>query len=287
MRRLTFDNFHPLSAASRAPVFFALTILGVPLALHPRLYAVVRFADFQLPIPCRLLSLSDHCSKILPPRLKVRSRDSALVVREAMLTAKGEKIMNITTSFIAIVSLLLALVTADIATKDQSNSTCNTTTVTNPNRIALNHNETMVSDEPLAEQSVGWSQLLMSLRGFFFSRPSPGGCDDWGCGMNHNEIMVSDAPLAQSANLWSNWLTRVQTFFSSRPSPGGCDEWGCGTNHNETMVRDASLAKNANLRNNWLTSIETFFVSRAIPGGCDEWGCGSNHNESLVRDTNR
>ena len=110
-----------------------------------------------------------------------------------MLTAKGEKIMNITTSFIAIVSLLLALATADIATIDQSNSTCNTTTVTNPNRIALNHNETMVSDEPLAEQSVGWSQLLMSLRGFFFSRPSPGGCDEWGCGSNHNETLVRDS----------------------------------------------------------------------------------------------
>jgi hypothetical protein len=134
-----------------------------------------------------------------------------------MLTVKGKKIMNIGTSFVAIVSLLLALAAADIATKEQSNGTSTTATVTAPNRIALNHNETMVSDAPVAQDANFWSRWVTSLQAFFSTRPKPGGCDEFGCGMNHNETMVSDAPLTQMNNaesvrqfqprveLWQPW----------------------------------------------------------------------------------
>ena len=151
--------------------------------------------------------------------------------------------MNIATSFIAIVSLLLALATADTATKQQSEEKSPAAAQMAPSKIALNHNETMVSDAPLAQEANLWSRWVASVQAFFFSRPLPGGCDDWGCGTNHNETMVSDAPLVQDASLWSRWVTSVQAFFFSRPIPGGCDEWGCGTNHNETMVSDAPLAQ--------------------------------------------
>jgi methionine-rich copper-binding protein CopC len=71
-----------------------------------------------------------------------------------MLTVKGEKIMNIATSFIAIVSLLLALATADMATKQQSEEqTPAAAAEKSPSKIALNHNETMVSDAPLAQNN--------------------------------------------------------------------------------------------------------------------------------------
>jgi hypothetical protein len=56
----------------------------------------------------------------------------------------------------------------------------------------MNHNETMVSDGPLVQQADTWTQWLTSLQAFFFSKPVPGGCDDWGCGMNHNETLVCD-----------------------------------------------------------------------------------------------
>jgi hypothetical protein len=66
-----------------------------------------------------------------------------------MLTVKGEKIMNIATSFIAIVSLLLALATADTATKQQSEEQSPAAAAEkSPSKIALNHNETMGSDAP-------------------------------------------------------------------------------------------------------------------------------------------
>jgi len=106
--------------------------------------------------------------------------------------------MNIATSFIAIVSLLLALATADTATKQQSEEQSPAAAAaTSPSKIALNHNETMVSDAPLAQDASLWSRWVTSVQAFFFSRPIPGGCDEWGCGTNHNETMVSDAPLAQ------------------------------------------------------------------------------------------
>jgi len=125
--------------------------------------------------------------------------------------------MNIATSFIAIVSLLLAPATADTATKQQSEEKSPAAAQMAPSKIALNHNETMVSDAPLAQEANLWSRWVASVQAFFFSRPLPGGCDDWGCGTNHNETMVSDAPLAQMNNaesvrqfqprvaLWQPW----------------------------------------------------------------------------------
>jgi len=36
------------------------------------------------------------------------------------------------------------------------------------------------------------SDLLTTIRAFLFDRPTPGGCDEWGCGGNHNETMLFD-----------------------------------------------------------------------------------------------
>ena len=101
--------------------------------------------------------------------------------------------MNIATSFIAIVSLLLALATADTATKQQSEEQSRATAAeTSPSKIALNHNETMVSDAALTQDASLWSRWVTSVQAFFFSRPTPGGCDEFGCGMNHNETMLRE-----------------------------------------------------------------------------------------------
>ena len=64
--------------------------------------------------------------------------------------------MNAVTDFIAIVSLLLALATAGNTTKDQ-------TGVSSPSAASITT-----------------------------SRPRPGDCDEFGCGMNHNETLVRD-----------------------------------------------------------------------------------------------
>lgn len=108
--------------------------------------------------------------------------------------------MNITTSFIAIVSLLLALATADTATKQQSEEQSPAAAAaTAPSKIALNHNETMVSEAPLAQDASLWSRWVTSVQAFIFTSFSNGapvnrdGCDDdFGCGMNHNETMLRE-----------------------------------------------------------------------------------------------
>lgn len=66
--------------------------------------------------------------------------------------------MDAVTSFVAIVSLLLALGAAGGTAEGQAevNSTTETRTTSSNARL-------------------------------------PGGCDEWGCGMNHNETMVRDA----------------------------------------------------------------------------------------------
>jgi len=213
--------------------------------------------------------------------------------------------MNPVMSFVAIVSLLLGLAAAGNTAKEQAQVTPPAAGQITPSKIALNHNETMVSDAALVQPADTWSQWLTSLRAFFvtsFSTSAPrpkGGCEDvFGCGMNHNETMVTDAALVQPADAWSQWLTSIQTFFvtsssTSAPHPkGGCeDDFGCGTNHNETMVRDAVSVQPADAWSQWLTSLQAFFVtsfSTSAPrpkGGCeDDFGCGLNHNETMVRD---
>jgi hypothetical protein len=106
--------------------------------------------------------------------------------------------MNAVTSFVAIVSLLLALATAGGAAKQETGTKSPAAMDIQPSKIVLNHNETMLSDAPLVQQTDTWSQWLTSMQTFFFTTfstnaPGPkGGCDESGCGMNHNETMVSD-----------------------------------------------------------------------------------------------
>jgi hypothetical protein len=157
-------------------------------------------------------------------------------VKTGNTQTERRKIMNPVMSFVSIVALLLALGAAGNIATEQAEVNPSAARQINPSKIALNHNETMVSDAVELRQS----QLLTSVHAFPLSRPIPGDCDDWMCGMNHNETMVSDAPLAQDANLWSRWLKSVQALFLSRPIPGGCDEFGCGSNHNETLERDTN-----------------------------------------------
>jgi hypothetical protein len=204
-----------------------------------------------------------------------------------MQTLKGEKIMNAVTSFVAIVSILLALAAGGSTAKEQAQANPPQVRNITPSKIVLNHNETMVSDAALVQRAGTWSQWLKSIQAFFFTRPIPGGCEEFGCGGNHNETMVSDTALAQQADTWSQWLTSVQSFFFSKPVPGGCDEFGCGGNHNETMVSDTALAQQSDTWSQWLASVQLFIFSKPVPGGCDEFGCGSNHNETMVSDTNR
>lgn len=108
--------------------------------------------------------------------------------------------MNAVTSFVAIVSLLLALATAGGAAKQQAevNSPAAARDIT-PSKIVLNHNETMVSDAALVQQADTLSEWLTSLQAYVFTRfstyvPGGGGCDDdWGCGMNDSETLARDA----------------------------------------------------------------------------------------------
>jgi hypothetical protein len=77
--------------------------------------------------------------------------------RNGNQTVKGEKIMNTITYLVTIVSLLLAMAAAGEATQGQAGAS-----------------------SPSATRGA-------------FSRDSPVGCDEWGCGGNHNETLVRDA----------------------------------------------------------------------------------------------
>ena len=107
--------------------------------------------------------------------------------------------MNAVTSFVSIVSLLLALAGAGGTAKKQA-ADVNSPAARNitPSKIVLNHNETMLSDTTLLQQADPWSQWLTSLQVFVFTRFSSyapgggGGCEEWGCGANHNETLVRD-----------------------------------------------------------------------------------------------
>jgi hypothetical protein len=109
-----------------------------------------------------------------------------------MQTVKRRKIMNAVTNFVAIVSISLALVAgSSSAGKEQAQVNLPQGRSITPSKIALNHNETMVSDAGLVQVD-DLSQWLTSLEAFFFNKHVPGGCDEWGCGTNHNETMVSE-----------------------------------------------------------------------------------------------
>ncbi len=215
--------------------------------------------------------------------------------------------MNTVTGYVAIVSLLLAMALAGGAAKKQGSVNSQTERNIAPSRIALNHNETLVSDVTSVQQTDSWSEFLISVQVFIFNRFSiyapgrgiPGGCDEFGCGMNHNETMVSDATSVQQADALSQWLTSVQVFIFSRflsyaPGrglPGGCEEFGCGSNHNETMVSDATSVQQTDHWTQWLKSVQVFVFRFSscvpggiVPGGCEEFGCGTNYNETMMRD---
>ncbi len=110
--------------------------------------------------------------------------------------------MNGAASLVTIVSLLLAMALAGGTAKKQESVNSQTERNIAPSRIALNHNETLVSDATSVQQTDAWSQFLTNVQVFIFNRFSsyapgrglPGGCDDdWGCGTNHNETMLSVA----------------------------------------------------------------------------------------------
>ncbi|MCM3906056.1 MAG: hypothetical protein ND866_30600 [Pyrinomonadaceae bacterium] len=214
--------------------------------------------------------------------------------------------MNTVTGYVAIVSLLLAMALAGGTAKKQESVNSQTERNIAPSRIALNHNETIVSDATSVQQEDSWSQFLTNVQVFIFNKFSsyaPGagvrdGCEEFGCGGNHNETMLSDATSVQQTNAWGQLLTSVEAFIFNRftsyvpgGGPHGCDdEFGCGTNNNETMVSDATSIQQADPWSLWLTSLQGFisrFSSYApgggVPGGCEEFGCGMNHNETMVR----
>jgi len=95
--------------------------------------------------------------------------------------------MNAGTNLLLTLSLLFAMAVAGSAISEQRNEESDTTT---PSRIAINHNETMLS---VAGAAYGWSDWLADIQAFF-SKPTSGGCDEWGCGTNHNETMLFSIP---------------------------------------------------------------------------------------------
>ena len=90
--------------------------------------------------------------------------------------------MNAGTGLVAIVSLLLALAGAGGAATEQAGVDTQAAKPVTTSKIALNHNETLVSDSSPVEQADG-----------SLYAPKKAGCPVWMCGTNHNETMVSDA----------------------------------------------------------------------------------------------
>lgn len=152
--------------------------------------------------------------------------------------------MNTGMSFLAIVSLLLAMAMAGESVKQQAGGTAPSAqsySCGSVDKIAINHNETMVSDMAFVEEASLWLRSFLVTQFETYARAGKGGCDDeFGCGTNHNETMVSDVALAEQSSPWLNSLrsfilTQVVIYIRGG---GGCDEWGCGTNHNETLITD-------------------------------------------------
>jgi len=200
--------------------------------------------------------------------------------------------MNTGMSFFAIASLLLAMAMAGESLKQQARGTSSAPTHNrnSVDRIAINHNETMVSDVALIQQASLW---LTNLRSFVvtkfatYTRGGKGGCEEFGCGGNHNETMVSDVAFVEPASLWFRWFVVAQFGTYARGGKGGCDEFGCGMNHNETMVSDVPFVEPASLWFRWFVVTQFGTYARGGKGGCDEWGCGTNHNETLIADVTR
>lgn len=105
--------------------------------------------------------------------------------------------MNAGMTIATIFSLLLALATAGDAAKHQAGVSDSPAGIRGSN---LNHNETLVRDTALVQQSNDWSLWMSDERSFAASvliqfsmyRPGPG-CSPWVCGSNHNETLVRDA----------------------------------------------------------------------------------------------
>lgn len=105
--------------------------------------------------------------------------------------------MNTGITIATIFSLLLALATAGGAAKPQAGVSDSPEV----RGVNLNHNETLVSDTALVQQSNDWS-LWMSdepafasplfIQFYLYSNP----CPKWACGTNHSETLVRDmAPM--------------------------------------------------------------------------------------------
>lgn len=132
----------------------------------------------------------------------------------------------------AITTLFLTMMLAVSGASTNANSS--EASETPPSRIAINHNETMLGSSMAVGQAYSWTDLLTTIQAFFGSRPTSGGCDDWGCGTNHNETMLgSSLAIGQAYTLTDLWAS-IQSML--RPGGGGSDDWGCGSNHNETML---------------------------------------------------
>ena len=146
--------------------------------------------------------------------------------------------MSAITTLILTMSVLMVLAVGGASSNAQISSEASDAP---PSRIAINHNETMLGGSLAVGQAYTVADLIASIQSLVVSKPTSGGCDEWGCGSNHNETMLGGSlAIGQAysvADSVSDLLASIQAFFG-RPTSGGggCDDWGCGTNHNETML---------------------------------------------------
>jgi hypothetical protein len=209
--------------------------------------------------------------------------------------------MNTGLVFTAILSLLLALTTADQPNKPQAGSTSSIAIPGNN----LNHNETFVRDSTLAQRfadrSLGMNgkqpSFLAGLLLSFSQYRTLAGCYGWVCGSNHSETLVRDASLSRQSDAGNTVLSSKYSFGVVSPFVvswfgAGCGYWVCGSNHNETFVRDAPHARRFDDRSLKVSGTLQSFLARLFISvsptqslaGCFGWVCGSNHNETLVSD---
>ncbi len=191
--------------------------------------------------------------------------------------------MSAITTLILTMSVLMVLAVGGAGTSTQVSSEASDTP---PSRIAINHNETMLGSSMAIGQAYTLADLLASIQALVVSKPTIGGCDDWGCGSNHNETMLGGSLAIGQVYTLSDLFASIGAFFG-RPTSGGCDEWGCGTNHNETMLGGSLAIGQAysvtDSVSDLLASLQTFFGRPTSGGaGCDDWGCGTNHNETML-----
>ena len=88
--------------------------------------------------------------------------------------------MNTGMGFLAAVSLLLAMAMAGESMKHQAGTASSAQSYSSGSvdRIAINHNETMVGDVAFVEPVSLWLRSLVVTRIWTYARGGRGGCDD-------------------------------------------------------------------------------------------------------------